>query len=1022
VKILSQATVHGEFNNTSAADIVAPLRPHIAGPEADLHRYAVAAEKPTGLLGDYDYTQDTDYDWPNQAVGSLVDLNSVSIHIDNALLRYFQDSLAVGSSIAAVGSYKNRIATAAAQGFKANGSSYPRLAALGDRDVAVGDVVKLYDGTRTLWTYVAGLIADVVAGSPGSATSDAANPVSRPNSDPATAPTVSVTGGGSSGGSLAAGTYFVRYTFAGPFGETSASDAATFTSASGNIPRVTIPSLPTGATSAKIYLSPTGGTAAQCTLYASGITGTTADLDDAYASGGAAAPLQITQTSGTSNNVSGALDNSLYNGTADGDLTDVYTVTVIQAPTSAGDATTALLSVTSASGRDDVASFAPAAYSSATSIGTRGTKVTFSTSGGDDFVVGQTWQVQVGQAWTAPVATSSGTYSDTETSTYIVTVTRGGLYADSVKPQITVSKSNGTDVSGPTTVTAAASAVVAGSLGVQIQFSGTGLRLGDIYYIPVTGATSGAYKTILLGHNMVSAMSGASDLTLTLYLKKSIVVDAHRVSSPPDLNWSATIDTLTVKAGILAYDSTLTSSGVQVATPVEGGDLYVSYRAWKNTHAEKITQVSTLADVALEFGYDSTDDIDADDPLAYAVTLAVTNANGQPVKFSGVADPSDSNEWAGVLRMLVGDPTVSELVPLTRDTAVRDAYIAHVARVDSEDVDGEWRHAWFNLEAVSDVAIVDSSSSSDELTVLATLSDNPAVSGTQYTLLACTSNNGNFVTNGVARGDVVRFLHTVDAYGAATYTTFLVESVVNEDTIILQSGHSIAVSTAQKVEIWRSLSKDQIASDLVSSLTGALINRNLRFVWPDKVTNTKGVEVEGYFLCAAYAGFRGGIVPQQGLQNVAISGFLSTPRSNGFFNNGQLNTLRDHGCFVVSTATTGEVYAYAARTPDLSSVSTREEAMVFRDDAIRYLFFGSLDQFRGQANVNSDVIALIDVELKAAGLRGAASTRVDRIGALLNSATVTTIRQHESIPDRMVVQLSVNRDTVLDTTAIVITF
>jgi peroxiredoxin len=137
------------------------------------------------------------------------------------------------------------------------------------------------------------------------------------------------------------------------------------------------------------------------------------------------------------------------------------------------------------------------------------------------------------------VATSSGTYSDTETSTYIVTVTRGGLYADSVKPQITVSKSNGTDVSGPTTVTAAASAVVAGSLGVQIQFSGTGLRLGDIYYIPVTGATSGAYKTILLGHNMVSAMSGASDLTLTLYFypkafTQGCTVEAHQFAEATD--------------------------------------------------------------------------------------------------------------------------------------------------------------------------------------------------------------------------------------------------------------------------------------------------------------------------------------------------------------------------------------------------------------------------------------------------------------------------------------------------------
>src|SRR4051794_24150491 len=68
--------------------------------------------------------------------------------------------------------------------------------------------------------------------------------------NPTTQATASATGGGSTGGLLAAGAYLVSYTFANGIGETTGgtSESATLTVSSGNKPRVTLPSLPTGAT------------------------------------------------------------------------------------------------------------------------------------------------------------------------------------------------------------------------------------------------------------------------------------------------------------------------------------------------------------------------------------------------------------------------------------------------------------------------------------------------------------------------------------------------------------------------------------------------------------------------------------------------------------------------------------------------------------------------------------------------------------------------------------------------------
>ncbi len=103
---------------------------------------------------------------------------------------------------------------------------------------------------------------------------------------PTAAATVSATGGGSVGGLLAAGTYYLKYTAINGYpsstgsgtGETTPSPSVSFTVAAGNIPRVTIPTLPTGASAAKVYVTPVNGADGTEILYASGVASGTYDL------------------------------------------------------------------------------------------------------------------------------------------------------------------------------------------------------------------------------------------------------------------------------------------------------------------------------------------------------------------------------------------------------------------------------------------------------------------------------------------------------------------------------------------------------------------------------------------------------------------------------------------------------------------------------------------------------------------------------------------------------------------------
>jgi hypothetical protein len=150
--------------------------------------------------------------------------------------------------------------------------------------------------------------------------------------NPTVAATVSATGGGTTGGLLAAGIYRVKYTWTTRWGETTAgtSESGTFTAAAGNIPRVTLPSLPANALAANIYLTPVGGTTNTEVLYATGVAPTTYDLTkDAWPSSDATTPPTANTTAGPLNTVITGFTNSTTVTLADAATTTVSSANVM---------------------------------------------------------------------------------------------------------------------------------------------------------------------------------------------------------------------------------------------------------------------------------------------------------------------------------------------------------------------------------------------------------------------------------------------------------------------------------------------------------------------------------------------------------------------------------------------------------------------------------------------------------------------------------------------------------------------
>ncbi len=909
--VVPQVTIHQEFTlRPLAVDI--PLHAWITGPNAALFRFSEPSEKSLTLLGDYDALANVDYDYPSRPLGGIVDQSYIKLFADNPLLRYFYDPVGSGSVVLPVSS--NRVRSDAVN-FRYNGASYPRDGALYDRDVRAGDVVDLVavvgGDTYALRTSVRDVIGDVVAASISAATS---------------------------------------------------------------------------------------GTNNQATV--------------------AVPDATVAQTAGPTNCIAAVGDATDYDGAAGGDVTDVYTIEVVTSSTG-GDLTTARLRVRSASGNDDANNVVPAAAGSATAVGARGLEVTFdlvepaiecsnaATAEGishEDLLVGQTWVVEVEQAFDAPSATSGGTYTGTRNTTYIITVTRGGDVTDaSAPPQIMVSTTHGTDISGPTSVTATATGFAVGTQGVTVSFDEGVLCRGDTYYIPVVAAGVGNMRTLALNNNMPADMLDATDISVSLYLRPEagyIEIPRNRAGSPPDVNYvlgdAGIADTgFTVNSGITVYDDSWTDGGVPLAITLNEGTLYLEYRAWLPDTVDLVGIARTLEDLDEIPG-----PIHPDNPLKYGVFKAITNAAGVGVMYTGVADPVDLQNWQDALSTATGDERVHAVVPMTADRAVQDLCVAHTLAQSGAEV-GRERRAWFatdtyvnaagftvasyylaaalaglrsgalpnrpltnaeiagfdgvSLRQSRSIVVVDATTSADEETVLATVSENPDSSG-QYTIVEVPEHNANFVSNGVRPGDTVRFAYTTDGWDTEIYDTYTVDAVLNEDSLRLRSGPSVPVDVPQRLEVHRTIRANDYA-EAIATEAGTFGNRRIMLIHPV-----------------------------------------------GDSNRGQQDTMANSGVWLVKQADTGEIVSrHTLTTAGYGDVLQQEEMIGANVDSMVRRTRKLLERYPGRVNVVDGTISLLRMAIEGLNTTFTQSV-VETLGGQLRDYVIVDVRQHAVLPDRIVVE------------------
>lgn len=145
-----QITIQQEFATIPTA-VVEDLQAVVVGPNKRVFEYDNVTDKAVIDQGAYDYTQDTDYSWLGLPTGAVVELDSATLVFEELWARY----ATIANTVAARGDAANIVKIDTLAFVESDASA--RNTAFKNRDVKVGDRVKVTGGASPLETRIIAL-------------------------------------------------------------------------------------------------------------------------------------------------------------------------------------------------------------------------------------------------------------------------------------------------------------------------------------------------------------------------------------------------------------------------------------------------------------------------------------------------------------------------------------------------------------------------------------------------------------------------------------------------------------------------------------------------------------------------------------------------------------------------------------------------------------------------------------------------------------------------------------------------
>jgi hypothetical protein len=618
----------------------------------------------------------------------------------------------------------------------------------------------------------------------------------------------------------------------------------------------------------------------------------------------------------------------------------------------------------------------------------------------------------------ATVGTVAGGFSaSTPNTTYILSCIKGGSFANentTNAPQFQVSTNNGADVTSTFTVLNGQTAdITIGSYGLKITLvaggaGGTlanqqkGFVRGDVFTIPVTGASVPVLDKLVFADAVTSSVTPAH---LRLSKKKTVELGKYQPNGV-NPNWTLQNPTdsdarnLLVENILITRDSAVNSG--QTDAYVTAGKFYLQYRAFQAI-AREVGSVNTLADITTQLGT-----IHPDNPLAYGVYKAWSNANGATVHFIPTVSQTlnGTRGFADALSLAKGNRNCYGLVPLTTSSEIWNAFVGHVTD-ESAPATGRFRVMWIAPEIELHNKIQDKDANGVNI-----FGTSAVFAAGKWYVNAVNESGGAVApkfTETVQVGDYVRTKFNTDAYGRTTYVEYKVLAVVDNDTLVISSATDPAISNF-KIEIFRDLTSAAAASKYVA-VAGGFSSERVFAVVPDRGVNglrVDGSSVKNWYVACAFAGLRSGSRPQQPLSNVELLGFDGLNITSPLFSEADLDTLRDGGIWVVRNTNEGKIYSERQLSTSTLDLYRKEQSVTCNVDSVSFTLGDALRNLVGRVNITEETTALVEATIRQTLGTLAATNGAITVGPQLKTYEIVSITVPATAQDTLLVKIQIS--------------
>jgi hypothetical protein len=698
-----------------------------------------------------------------------------------------------------------------------------------------------------------------------------------------------------------------------------------------------------------------------------------------------------------------------------GKLSTTYTVTITDVPSPS----TISYTVASDTGIDSLSVFNVASGSTQTLPSGATIALTFTTG---QLVAGNSTTFTINVQHTRQRADQSGEFAvagslsaSAPDTTYVLTCIQGGAFSSTNslaanQPKFRVSTINGADLVSTVTFdgTGAQSGLAIGSYGLALTWSAPGAGKakgfvkGDYFTVKINGAS-----VTFLNQLVFADPAPAITATAVRLSKRDSVQIPKYWANFTTPNW-AIVNGSDSDLRRLRIDNLITvrhpaiGSGL-VDAYVTAGKFYLEYRAFQALPRE-VGSVQSLSDITTQLGT-----IDPDNPLAYGVYKAWSNANGATVHYIGtISQELNGNRgFADALALAQGNRNCYGLVPLTTSSEIWSAFAGH-AKDESDPTVGRFRIVWFAPELEQHFKSLDKDIFGADIYGVSSLHGSGKYELDAKTVLGAVS-SANF-TQTVQPGDFVRTSFGTNVNGNATYVEYKIAAVLDNSTLLLNTTtNPLLVSGADRIEIYRNLTSSALATKYVQ-VAGGFSSERVYAVVPDRGINglrVDGVPVRNWYVACAFAGLRSGSVPQQPLSNVELVGFDGLTTVDQLFDEPDLDILRDGGVWVVRKAEDGRIYSERQLSTSTLDIYRKEQSVTTNVDSIAFALADGLRNLVGRVNITEGTRGLVEATIRQILGQFTATNGAVTTGPQLLSYTVVSVTVPATAKDTLVVKVQI---------------